>query len=169
MGSGQAALLRPVPLHAGSGSAQGSHRRLFLPQAPSSPPPLPPGQSCLRELCRRPSPRCSPGDGRSSPSKVRYAAAAVSPPHRRAALGRIRPGAMSRRAPLGCGARSSRGLRGGDAATVAAAPCRRSRSAQARPGGRGGGQAGRGRHVVHVRAELAVALHPGGLHHAGRR
>ncbi|EAW99784.1 testis expressed sequence 261, isoform CRA_b, partial [Homo sapiens] len=73
------------------------------------------------------------------------------------------------RAPLGGGAPSSCRPRGGDAAAAAAvaAVCRRSRSAQARPGGRGAG--GWGRHVVHVPAELAVALHPGGLHHAGCR
>uniref|UniRef100_A0A9L0JFI8 Protein TEX261 n=1 Tax=Equus asinus TaxID=9793 RepID=A0A9L0JFI8_EQUAS len=59
------------------------------------------------------------------------------------------------------------GPRGGDAAAV-----RRLRVAGARarrPVPAVAGRAGRGRHVVHVRAELAVALHPSGLHHAGRR
>lgn len=63
-------------------------------------------------------------------------AAAVSPPSRQAAPIYIRPGRRSGPAPLGGGARRSGRRWGGDAAAVAAAPCRRSPSAETRPGGR---------------------------------
>ena len=167
MGSGQAALSRPGPLHAGSGKAQGAHRRLSLRQAPL---PRPPGQSCLRELRRR---RCvagrplgaAPGMQLPESCAVRSRGCWSSAP-----AGGARPDSAGGYAPTGLLSAAAYGrpaVRGAGTRRrwrrlrVAGAEARRPVLAV-------GGRVGRGRHVVHVRAELAVALHPGGLHHAGR-
>nr|XP_035974064.1 protein TEX261 isoform X2 [Halichoerus grypus] len=109
------------------GSAQGVHRTLSPRLAPR---PRPRAPSCLPGLRRRPSAGCSPGwpelrqrgAGRGRGRLVLRAGG-----RRSSGFGR---GRRSGRAPLGGGARPSLRPQGGDAATVAAAPCRRSRSAQ---------------------------------------
>ncbi|XP_073867682.1 protein TEX261 isoform X1 [Macaca fascicularis] len=162
---GRAALSGPGPPPGWCGSAQGATGGCTpIPSIGAWSPPLgtvPPPLGCSRL-------HSFPSVERGILVVGERGAAAVGPPLRRAALARawpraaLEPSSSRRRRTVVLRSAGRGGGGSGGGGSVSPEPKRAGPSR--RPG------SGRvGRHVVYVPAELAVALHPGGLHHASRR